>query len=270
MREANIIALVHPKTEPLGIGQSSSRQGCLWASDVRLSSSGSINERAAARSVVRWLAMLAALVVVGLGSPAARAQDAETVPERSRGWDSASTAMALSAAGIQLLMPRVFYSDPEVTVGWKARWHVSVLAPSMTLAALTLINEQWLKDAFKGHRPGCDDANRDLSECSTYGMMSSEAQLAFSALGQGTGVFLVDTIKWSGGRFNGGAFAGHVGVPLALALLTTIGRSAGNLETAGQAWAGAGAGFVSGIGMGVLYALMQRPECGYGGSLICW
>ena len=29
-------------------------------------------------------------------------------------------------------MPRVFYADPEVTVGWKARWHVSVLAPIVT------------------------------------------------------------------------------------------------------------------------------------------
>lgn len=221
------------------------------------------------RGVTRWFAALALLLVITLGSPATRAQG-DAAPERSRGWDSATTALALSAAGIQLVMPRVFYSDPEVTVGWKARWHVSVLAPSMTLAALALINEQWLKDAFKGHRPGCDEASRGLSECSTYGMMSSESQLAFSALGQGTGVFLVDTIKWSGGRFNGGAFAGHVGVPLVLSLLTAVGRSAGNLETAGQAWVGAGAGFVSGIGMGVLYALMQRPECGYGGSLICW
>jgi hypothetical protein len=35
-------------------------------------------------------------------------------------------------------------------------------------------------------------------------------------------------------------------------------------------WGTAGIGFVTGLGLGVLYAAMQRPECGYTGSLICW
>ena len=62
----------------------------------------------------------------------------------------------VASAGTQLLMPRVFYSDPEVTVGWKARWHVSVLAPVMTLTALAVLNEHALKDSFEGFRPGCN------------------------------------------------------------------------------------------------------------------
>jgi hypothetical protein len=101
-------------------------------------------------------------------------------------------------------------------------------------------------------------------------MLSTHSLLTFSYLGQGTGVFLVDTIKWSNGEFNAGAFVGNVGVPLVLSVLTAIGRTAGDWEDAGQVWASAGIGLGAGLGMGVLYALLQRPECGYGGGLICW
>lgn len=178
--------------------------------------------------------------------------------------------MALSALGLELVMPRVFYADPEVTAGWKARWHLSAFAPIMTLAALTLVNEHHLKNSFESRRPGCDDTNGFYSECSTYGMFSSQSLLAFSALGQGTGVFLGDTLKWSDGRFNAGAFTGQVGVPLVLAIITAVGRTSGNLETGGQVWASAGVGAVVGLGTGLVYSLMQRPECGYTGSLLCW
>jgi len=41
--------------------------------------------------------------------------DAAAPPERSDSWNSATTVMALSAAGFELLMPRVFFADPEVT-----------------------------------------------------------------------------------------------------------------------------------------------------------
>ncbi len=85
---------------------------------------------------------------------------ASTPPERSEGWKDATNILTISAVGVQLLMPRVFYSDPEVTVGWKARWHLSVLAPTMTLVTIGLLNEQFLKDEFEGFRPGCDDKNR--------------------------------------------------------------------------------------------------------------
>ncbi|HYP77451.1 MAG TPA: hypothetical protein VER12_15880, partial [Polyangiaceae bacterium] len=74
----------------------------------------------------------------------------DPVPERSAAWKNATNIMALSSAGLVMIMPRIFYSDPEVTAGWKARWHVSVLAPTMTLAAITLLNEVSLKDAFGG------------------------------------------------------------------------------------------------------------------------
>jgi hypothetical protein len=200
-----------------------------------------------------------------LVAPAAHAQEA-----RSEGWKTATNVLTLSSLGVQLLMPRVFYSDPEVTVGWKARWHASVLAPSMTLIAMGLANEQFLKDAFEGYRPGCDETNLDFGECASYGMLSTHSFLAGSALGQGLGIFLVDTIKWSGGRLNGGSLAMNVGVPAALGVITIIGRSAGNWETGGQAWGSAGIGLAIGLGMGALYGAAQRPECGYGGDLICW
>jgi hypothetical protein len=191
-------------------------------------------------------------------------------PDRSDAWDTATTILTLSSVGLGLVMPRVFYSDPEVTVGWKARFHVSVLAPSMTLAAFALLNEHTLKDSFAADRPGCDDTNRELPGCEDFGMFSTHALLSFSAFGQGTGIFVVDTAKWSNGRFNVGAFAGHVAVPAVLAVITGIGRSAGNWESSGQVWASAGVGFATGFALGALYATLQRPECGYTGSLICW
>jgi hypothetical protein len=203
----------------------------------------------------------------------ASAQDMSAVspvPHRSGAWGDTTTALAVSAMGVELLMPRIFYSDPEVTVGWKARWHVSVLAPSMTLASIALLNESFLKKSFKGYRPGCDATNQGGLGCESYGMLSTHSFTAFSAFGQGLGVFLVDTIGWSGGRVNVGSLLGNVAVPGVLGVITTVGRTAGNWETGGQAWGSAGVGVLFGLGVGALYAAMQRPECGYGGDLICW
>lgn len=191
-------------------------------------------------------------------------------PDRSEAWDTATTILTLSSVGLGLVMPRVFYADPEVTVGWKARFHLSVLAPTMTLAAFTLLNEHTLKNEFAGHRPGCDDSNIGVPGCEDFGMFSSHSLLSFSMLGQGTGIFVVDTAKWSAGRFNAGAFAGQVAVPAVLSVITGLGRSAGNWESSGQVWASAGVGFATGFALGALYATMQRPECGYTGALICW
>lgn len=210
----------------------------------------------------------AASVFVSLLAPAADAQ--EGPPTRSEGWKDATTITALSALGVQLLMPRVFYSDPEVTVGWKARWHVSVLAPSMTLAAIALLNEQVLKEEIGGYQPGCSDENFGVPGCTSYGMLSTHSFVAFSSLGQGLGVFLVDTAKWSGGRFNVGAFAGNVAVPAVLSVVTAVGRTSGNWEEPGQVWGTAGISLALGLGIGALYASAQRPECGYTGSLFCW
>src|SRR5438045_3878397 len=61
--------------------------------------------------------------------------------DRSAGWNTATNVLATSSLIVTLIMPRVFYSDPEVTAGWKARWHLSVLAPAMTLTSLALLNE---------------------------------------------------------------------------------------------------------------------------------
>jgi hypothetical protein len=216
----------------------------------------------------RWTLALLAFGWILTAAPSARAQASY---ERSDGWDTVSRILAISSLTIETAMPRVFYSDPEVTVGWKARWHASVLASSMTLATLGLLNEALLKDAFKGFRPGCDESTPHWVEaCDSYGMLSTPAFVSFSAFGQGTGVFLMDTIKWSHGRVNGGALFGHVGLPLILGVVSTVGRTAGNLETAGQAWGSAGIGAVFGLGMGLIYGAAQRPECGYTGGLFCW
>jgi hypothetical protein len=175
-----------------------------------------------------------------------------------------------AALATQLLMPRVFYSDPEVTVGWKLRFHVSTLAPLMTLTGLTLLNEVAIKDLMKGSRPGCDDTNNGLPNCTSYGMVSSHSFATFAALGHGAAVFFTDTTKWSGGRINGWGLVGNVVLPFMLAGVTAVGRSAGNFESFGQIAAGGLSGLAIGFLSGVTYATMQRPECGYSGSLICW
>jgi hypothetical protein len=209
-----------------------------------------------------------ALLVLAVSSPAG-AQSSPT-PSRDQGWGTA-TAVTVGAAGaVQLLMPRVFYSDPEVTVGWKARWHVSQLAPVMTLTVLSLVNEYALKPTIKDFRPGCDATNMPGTNCDTYGSPSTHAFAAFSALGHGAGVWLFDMTKWSDGRFNAGSFIGDVAVPLILAGVTGVGRSAGNFESTGQVLAGGIAGLGFGFLTGMTYSLMSRPECGYSGSLFCW
>ena len=213
-----------------------------------------------------------ALASISLASKLACAQSMMPTapPTRSSAWNGATKIMALSSTGLVTIMPRIFYSDPEVTAGWKARWHVSVLAPTMTLAAFTLLNEVSLKSSIASYRPGCSADNEGLDGCDSYGMFSSPSFLAFSSFGQGTGIFLVDTLKWNGGRVNGGAIVGDVAAPLILSVLTAVGRGSGNWETGGQVWGSAGLGFGAGLGMGVLYALLQRPECGYSGGVICW
>jgi PAP2 superfamily len=209
-----------------------------------------------------------ALLVLAVSSPA-RAQ-VSPPPNRDQTWGAVSSATVGTAALLQLVMPRIFYADPETTVGWKARWHVSQLAPVMTLTVLTLASNYLVKDALTDPRPGCDATNQPGPGCNTYGMPSSHALGAFAALGNGAGVWLFDTVKWSGGRFNGASFTGDVILPLILAGVTDVGRSAGNWETTNQILVGSGVGLVVGFATGAMYALLQRPECGYTGNLICW
>src|SRR5512145_1907007 len=97
---------------------------------------------------MKWLAAGSALGITMCWAGLAGAEPDET-------WDAVTGATAVTAVATSVLMPRIAYSNPEVTVGWKARWHVSVLAPVMTQVGLTLLNEYKLKDAFKDPRPGC-------------------------------------------------------------------------------------------------------------------
>lgn len=208
-------------------------------------------------------------VALGLCLSEGSASAQTAAPERSDAWGKATNITAISAMGLVLVMPRVFYSDPEVTAGWKARWHLSVLAPTMTIATLSLLNESWLKGELKGNRPGCSE-DELRPGCPSYGMFSTPTFAAFGALGQGAGVFLTDTLKWSNGRFHFGPFMGDLAAPAILAVMTGVGRSAGNWEDSGQVWGSAAISFAIGMGVGTLYAVSQRPECGYTGSLICW
>ncbi len=209
-------------------------------------------------------------IIVGMFAISTSAAAQTPPPERDRNWGVVSTVSLLTGAGTQLLMPRIFYSDPEVTVGWKARWHVSALAPVMTLAGIAILNEYALKDAFDGYRPGCDASNQGGPGCRSFGMMSTHALGGFGALGHGAAVFIFDTTKWSGGRFNGAGFVGNLAIPLVTATLTDVARGQGHYESTGKILVGTGVGLASGFLMGTLYSLMQRPECGYSGSMICW
>lgn len=205
------------------------------------------------------LAAGCAAALVSLFPPRAQAQ-----AQGDSGWRDATQVTAVSSAVVSLLMPRIFYSNPEATVGWKARWHVSVLAPVMTQTTLAFVNEQFLKEAFKDPVPGCGNG------CSTFGLFSTESYLASATTGQGVAVFLADTIQNSGGRFHMGSFAGHVLLPLTLTAITAGGRIAGDLESPEQVLASVGLGLALGFGVGAIYGFALEPKCGYSGNLICW
>lgn len=187
-------------------------------------------------------------------------------PSRDTTWNTATNVLAVSSLAAEALIPRTFFSDPEVTAGWKARWHVSVLAPIMTLSTLALANEVSFKSAFASPRPGCPESG----PCDGYGLLSTPSFAAASALGHGVAVFLVDTVRWSNGNVSVGGLLGEVVLPLVLAPITIVGRTAGNWESGGQAWSSGGIGLAAGLLTGFLYATLQRPECGYTGNLICW
>jgi hypothetical protein len=218
------------------------------------------------RKACGWLAP--AVLVLAVSSPAGA--QTSPAPSRDQNWGTATSVTVGAAGVVELLMPRIFYSDPEATVGWKARWHVSQFAPVMTLTVLALANEYALKGVIKDPRPGCDATNTPGPGCDTYGSPSTHAFGAFAALGHGAAVWLFDMTKWGDGRFNVGSFIGNVFVPLVLAGVTDVGRGAGNFEGGGQIVAGSLAGLGFGFLTGMTYSLMARPECGYTGNLICW
>jgi hypothetical protein len=221
---------------------------------------------------MKRLAAIHAALAVSAWSWCASAQVATNADaQRSIPWQTVTSITAVSAMATQVFMPRVFYADPETTVGWKARFHVSVLAPTLALTSLTLLNEYALKSELGGKRPGCGDSEAiPCTDTDPYDTLSSHSFLAFSAFGHGTAVFLVDTLKWSDGRLNGASLTGDVVLPVILAVVTAVGRGAGNWEGTGSIVLSSGLGLAFGALTGVGYALMARPECGYTGNLICW
>jgi hypothetical protein len=216
--------------------------------------------------VLKKVGLLLAVALVGLSS----SRDARADTERSDTWGTVTTVTMAASVATTTFMPRIFYADPETTAGWKARWHVSVLAPTLLNVSLTMLNEHALKDAIRSQRPGCDENNFGTGRCQDFGSLSSHSYLAFSALGQGAATFIVDTVKWTDGKFHVGAFLGDIAFPLVFAGVTSVGRAAGNWEEGGTVVLSSVTGLVLGGLTGMTYALMQRPECGYTGSLICW
>lgn len=214
----------------------------------------------------RAVPFAAILAIAATFAPSAAAAD----PPRDDGWQTGTTITLVAGVATTALVPRIFFADPETTAGWKARWHVSVLAPTLMNLSLTMLNEYALKDAIASDRPGCDDTNRGQGNCTSYGTLSSHAFLGFAAFGQGAATFLTDTFKWSHGQFHAGSFVGNVVVPLVLAGVTAVGRPAGNWESGGAVVGSSFAGLATGLLTGLTYSLLQRPECGYTGGLVCW
>ncbi len=225
--------------------------------------------------------MSAALATTLLSTQDASAQGIPLDAPRSSGWSTMSNITMLASVGIVTLMPRVYYNDPEATVGWKGRWHVSMLAPALSLTALTLLVDGPIKNAIKTPRPGCTIDDTGIAPggygCDSFAMPSTQSFAAFGSMGAGTAIFLVDTFKYSNSKFHAGSFVGNVAVPLVLSVLTAVGRSqpTGNgptfaQEDVGSIVVGSLTGFATGALLGLGYSMLQRPNCGYGGHIICW
>ncbi len=234
------------------------------------------------RETIVAAGFLSAFGAVLLAPSEAAAQTAPVTPLvfRNGTWGTVSNVTMLIGAGVVTLMPRVYYNDPEATVGWKARWHFSMLAPTLAMTGLTLLVDGPIRNAIKAPRPGCTIDNTTPaypgSGCNTFGMMSTQSYASWGSTGMGTSIFLVDTFKYSQGKFNAGGFVGNLAVPLVLSVFTSVARSAqpGDEtfphESVPQIALGAATGFVSGALLGLAYSFFQRPNCGYGSSVVCW
>src|SRR3954471_20580725 len=79
---------------------------------------------------------------------AAQVPQVPPIAQRNGTWGTVSNITMVVGVGIVTLMPRVYYNDPEATVGWKARWHFSLLAPALSMTALTLLVDGPIKNAI--------------------------------------------------------------------------------------------------------------------------
>ena len=146
----------------------------------------------------------------------------------------------------------------------------------MTLTALAVLVDAPIKNAIKDPRPGCTldttSASFPGSGCESFGMPSSEWFRSWGATGAGVSIFLVDTFRYSQGKFNAGAFVGNVALPLTLSVVTSALRGVGTnpYENGGQIGVGALTGVATGALVGLGYSLLQRPSCGYGNQVFCW
>jgi len=228
---------------------------------------------------------IVAASLTALAATLAFEQDAaaQLIPQaapRDQNWGTVSDVALTVGVLSPFLMPRVYYNDPTSTVGWKGRWHISVLAPAMTMFGAALLVDLPIKREAKGPRPGCtvdESANAfPAAGCETFGGPSTHMFATWGSLGTGTAIFLVDTFKYSDGRFNAGAFIGNVFLPLTASVFGTMGRAIQSgpdvfaYEDGGQIAAGAISGLLTGAAIGAAYALLQRPSCPYGDSLFCW
>ena len=100
------------------------------------------------------------------------------------------------------------------------------------MTALTLLVDGPHPQRHQGARgPGCTvdqtaAGPRPAPSCESYGMPSTQSFASWGATGTGTAIFLVDTLKYSNGKFHAGGFVGNVAVPLVLSVLTSVGRVA--------------------------------------------
>jgi hypothetical protein len=229
------------------------------------------------RMRVALAGVVAGVLCSALGEREASAQ-IQPVVERDENWSTVSTVSMMIGVASASLMPRIYYSSPDATVGWKARWHISALAPIMSMTAATLLVEYPIRDAIQNPKVDCsvDDTLALIPEngCFHFGGPSTHAFASWGAFGYGTTVFLVDTIKYSDWEFHAGALVGDVVVPLGAAIVTSVARSADGSgvgpESVGQVVAGALPGAVVGALLGLGYSFLQEPDCGYGGFVFCW
>lgn len=223
--------------------------------------------------------LLTGALCLALGDGTAQAQTpTPPIAERDSAWNAVSTVtMVISVASVSL-MPRVYYSSPDSTVGWKARWHLSALAAIGTMTAATWLIDGPIRSAIESPRDGCNEdqtsASLPGSGCESWGSPSTHAFASWGATGYGFVVFMVDTLYYSDGEFNFPSLLGNVLVPFSAAMVSSIARSADGSgigpESTGQVFAGAIPGLLTGALLGVMYSLMQEPDCGYGGYLVCW